>query len=273
MASIAGVIFNDAGVPAVGRVVRAYRRDTGEILGSAVSGFDTVLYLHFDGADNATTTTDSGPLAESLAVFGSAKISVAQKKAGVSSAFFDTTASWIAGGTAANYGFSTSDFFVEFSLYPMSNTSRVIAANRSESQYGWRIYLNSIGKCVYESFTTAGLVSLESPSAISASVFTTVRVMRINGVSYMLIGGTVVASITDTSDVPTTNTIIIGWQHTGAGIPSFYGYMDEFMVGKARSAAGGYSISTSYVEEAQVIVQDDAAGTLYNDLIIRVIPA
>lgn len=118
MVAVSGTVYDSAGLPVAGRVVRAYRRDTGVLLGAMTSSdgsppvgdpfySDVALLLRADGADGALVV-DESPTPQTIVTNGTAKISTAQSQYGGSSIVFNnSTGSFLQCGAAANFDWLT----------------------------------------------------------------------------------------------------------------------------------------------------------------------
>lgn len=107
MAIVTGYVRDRNGDLLADAPVRLYRRDTGALLGSAVSGDGTeaidgdadyasvTLLLHCDGTNGSTTFTDSSPSQVTVTAYGNATISTAQSKFGGASGAFDGTEDYL----------------------------------------------------------------------------------------------------------------------------------------------------------------------------------
>ena len=74
----------------------------------------TKLLLHFDGADAATTTTDSSPSPKTVTFSGSAQLDTAQFKFGTASLLLDGTDDYVYIEDTADIAFGTGDFTFDF---------------------------------------------------------------------------------------------------------------------------------------------------------------
>lgn len=95
------------------------------LFGVGATGNDsyTKLLLHFDGADNSTIYKDSSLAAHGNATLaGSTKLLVAQKKFGVSSAWFDGSTGYATFPNHADYNFGAGPFTVEWYEYRQTAT-------------------------------------------------------------------------------------------------------------------------------------------------------
>jgi hypothetical protein len=125
MPTITGMVYDEDGQPAPGRIVRAYRRDTGALLTAVETGdgseqsipddpnyASVSLLLHMDGTNGSTVFTDLSPVPKVVTRFGDAQISTAQSKFGGSSAYFDGTGDYLTVASSADFGFGTGDFTI-----------------------------------------------------------------------------------------------------------------------------------------------------------------
>lgn len=83
------------------------------------SGTASVLCLHFNGSNGATSTTDSSASAHSLTMTGDAVISTAQSKFGGSSLYIPDTGGNVSAGYSSDFDFGTGDFTIELWYYPL----------------------------------------------------------------------------------------------------------------------------------------------------------
>ena len=306
MATISGEVRDDAGDLVADVVVRAYRRDTGALLVSGLSGdgspeetgdpdyASVSLLLHCDGTNGSTTFTDSSGNSYAVTAYGDAKISTAQSVFGGASAYFDSTgdylygASWLAAGQ-----FGTGDFTVECWVYATgaANSNQVIwSANAQPATTG--IYLAYSNGTATGLFVKAGAgLIIASSAGWSYDVWHHLAVVRSGTMLYLFIDGINRGSAT------WTNNCSDGMRHIGrpndVNNYNMNGYIDEFRItkGVARYTAnftapteafllgtipakpvGEYTLTTSYTDEVQVIALDPAGGTTFNDLILRTTP-
>ena len=96
---------------------------TGNINVTHAADSYTKLLLHGDGANNSTTFTDSEATPKTVTGYGNAKISTAQNKFGGSSIYFDATPSYAKVPTSGDFAFGTSDFTIDYWIYPISRSA------------------------------------------------------------------------------------------------------------------------------------------------------
>ena len=317
MPTISGTVYDDAGAPAAGRIVRAYRRDTGALLGSTVTSdgasipgdenYNSVsLLLHFEGANGSTAFVDSSPRPKTVTAFGSPAptLSTVEAKFGAASLIANPTGSHISSGvgvaSSTDFEFGTGDFTVEWWQYWVSlSTPAYQAAIQSGYNVNGGFTLvtdNADGRYVLV-LGSAGTQVLKESSAGPVNAWTHYALTRVGNAFTLWRNG--VASATGSSALSVGaagKTFAIGCyaQDSGALGQVFNGYIDELRVTKgvarytanftpptaphydrlpADAPVGSYGITTAYTGEVQRIVLDDDAGTLYNDLIDRVMLA
>lgn len=205
-----------------------------------------LVVWHFESESGGTLVDDSPSGTNVGGLLGSATLSSTQFRSGTKSAFFTTTSSWIGAGLGQEsvVAFGTGDFTFEISVYPLgASVSRVIAANRTDSENGWRIYTTAIGEVIYENNGSLGLVQLRSgTSTIVDGRWCDIIVQRFNGVTYLWCDGYLVDVASDAGNMVSNRVLILGWQHTGGPITSWYGYMDKMRTGKfARYRVNNYN--------------------------------
>lgn len=125
MATISGTVRDENGDLISEGIVRAYRRDTGELLVSGLTGdgseeipgdtyYDNVsLLLHCEGTDGSTTFTDSGPNPKTVTAAGNAHIETDQFKYGSASGQLDGSGDYLNCGDHADFEFGSGDFTLE----------------------------------------------------------------------------------------------------------------------------------------------------------------
>jgi hypothetical protein len=309
MPTISGTVLDDTGAAVAGRVVRAYRRDTGDLLAEAVSsdGADPVdanyanvsLLLHMDGANGSTTFTDNSPTPKTVTAVGDAQISTAQSKFGGASGYFDGTGDYITVPYTSAFDFGSGNFTIELWVYRTgvnANGSRLWNAN-GDFYNQVDISLGVAGEfAAYGTTSGSAWNAWSAPSigSVTANQWVHLAIVRnggtvtgyINGTGVVLTSSLGGAALVNGTNGATTRSI--GGQ-AGAN-RALIGYIDDFRItkGAARYTAnftppaapfssetlplGAYLIETSHTGECNVVCLDDAAGTVYNDLILRTTP-
>lgn len=207
------------------------------------------MVWHFESMSGGLSP-DSSPAGNPAYMLGSVSISSAQARSGTSSAYFGSSASWISGGSTAqviNVGFQRGPFTFEISVQAGdTGASRVIAANRSDSEWGWRIYGSSAGEVVYENFGPWGTIQLKSPpGTLAYGVWVDIAIERCFGFVFLWINQALVDYKEDATNMDLQRELILGWQHTGVGFSPWLGYMDRMRACKVPRYAGGYLVSAA----------------------------
>lgn len=301
MPTISGTVYDDTGAAVAGRVVRAYRRDTGAFLMETQSSdgatgdpsFANVsLLLHMDGENGSTTFTDNSPSPKTVTASGNAQISTAQSKFGGASGLFDGSGDFLGyNGLALGTQDVTIEAWVRFNsvsgIRPIA-TSRL---NNSNSSTYWLMYVED---GVFKFLTRVGTQYIaSSATSISAGVWYHLAASRASGVLRVFVDGVVGGTTAnDGSANITENSIAVGLFNFTGFVSYFNGHLDDLRRtdGVARYTAnftppaspfpnsasslpvGEYEITTSYTGECNVLCLDDSGGTTHNDLILRTTP-
>ncbi len=293
MGVISGIV-KEAGTPVAGRIVRAYRRDTGAMLGDAVSSdgavipgnpnfANVVLQLHMEGE---TSTVDSSGTPKTVTINSGAVLTAAGAKYGARGLQPSS-----AGATVASHAdFALpGDFTFECWFYAI-NWSPGLASLFNIGAYNsgalFRVRSNLI-----ELFINGAETSVSA--TISSGAWHHIAWSRASGSVGVYLDGALAGTVSNGGSIPAGNVLVGVSAHSGGEYIN--GYIDEVRLTKgvalytsaftppsrafpddatgSTPAAGSYSISTSHVGEVQVVCLDDAAGTTYNDLIARTTPA
>ncbi len=287
------------------RTVRAYRRDTGVLLGSTVPRAtqgdaqwrNTSLLLHMDGANDSTSFIDSSLTQKTVSPNGNVRISTAESKFGGSSAYFDGTGDYLQVATSADLAFGTADFSLE-GWFKVTN----FASQRT--LFDFRPIDNN-GAYVFLAIRTTGALMLyvgaadrivSAASSVPINEWAHIACCRSAGTTRLFVNGAVVGTPwTDSTNYLVGS--IFGCRIGRTSIVSYseelLGYADEIRITKgfARYTANftppsapfddyddsaeinEYVIETgSYTGEVNVICLDDDAGTLERDMIHRAFP-
>lgn len=308
MPTISGTVYDDAGAPAAGRIVRAYRRDTGALLGEVVTSdglpvpgdenYNSVsLLLRFDGANGSTTFTDLSPSPKTVTVRGNTKISTAQSKFGGSSGYFDGNVDFLYAEDSVDWDFGVYDFCVEtWCLFLSHTTTQTLVGNyqKENGTIGWTLQYRSDAAGLRFGYGDVGLIDV--PWTPVDGTWYHIAAAREGNALRVFVNGVLLKTVTNSTNISgSTAPLLIGSLYFTSNIQFFNGHFDDLRItkGVARytasftpptaphydrlpadaTPAGSYSITTAYTGEVQRIVLDDDAGDLYNDLIDRVIVA
>jgi hypothetical protein len=306
MPTISGVITDSTGANAQ-RVVRVYLRDSGTLVGAALSdpttgaysittphggehfvlahdtnqAFDphwasVVLACHFDGTNGSTTFIDEK--GKTLTASGSAQISTAQSKFGGASGYFAGGANRVITPDHADLHLGNNDFTIEAWLYPtvldangrafVSQANNV--ANNVSRQFACQIFNNKIA--FY--WTTDGQTD-QSVNFTCSPVLNTwqhVEFCRTGGMLYGFLNGTLLGSVSHTPTYfDSTADLCIGtfgkYAENGFSTLSFNGYMDEL-----RITRGVARHTASFTPIASAFLQGISGGTENAIILDRVVP-
>lgn len=294
MGQVSGAVHDDTGA-LCSRLVRAYRRDTGTLVGQAYTQAgdsniaNVALLLHLDGVSGTTVAPDTSPYARTVTFVGDAKLSSAQSKFGASSLALDGSGDYLTVPWSSDFSIEASDFNIAMWVYrAASGVSHYLMSGRpAASTDGWEWRINATN---YLQFFYTGGSSITGAVAVPAGQWCLVEVNRSGTSLTMWIDGVAAGSGTvSNGTASTTTTLKIGCDNAAAN--GFNGWIDEvrFTKGVSRNtvaytpptdrypdnslSVGNYSFDVPTLDEVNIIAYDDAAGTLYNDQILRVIPA
>lgn len=307
MATISGVV-RETGVPVAGRVVRAYRRDTGALLGSTVSSDGTsppgdadfsqvTLLMHFEGANDSTLFVDSSAQNRAVSVLSSPTVSTLQSKFGSSSGrFLGSGAVYMPDVPELRMG--SDDFTLEcwVNHTSLGGFQGYMAKRNSNAGFG-EFALYAAGADVNFLTSTSGSSwtgVTASGNILVANAWTHIAAVRHGSLMRLFVNGAQVATAAVSGTlVANTQQLAVGANASNGDQPLF-GYIDDLRItkGLARYTAaftphgaphpdsslatpvsvGSYAISTAYIDEVQVVCLDDAAGATYNDMILRTTP-
>lgn len=300
MPTVSGTVYDSTGATAAGRVVRAYRRDTGALLGTAVSSDGTVygvgdsdwtsvqLHLKFNGSNGSTTFTDSSPTPKTVTPSGNAQLSTAWVKYGSASGLFDGTGDFLTVTHQSGMTFGTSAFCIRAWINPTAPAVafRGIFGNGSGAGQ-LDFHVNSSGSL--RVYANGGGINLTG-GALSAATPAHVEFTHDGSGTYKIFkDGVQTATVTTTAiDFNSTANWLVGGNTTASHA---YGYFDDMQVtiGAARHTSaftppieelltyapsllshGQYQVDlAAYTGEVYVVCLDDVAGTTENDLILR----
>jgi hypothetical protein len=292
MPTISGTVRNSLNAPLAGVTVRAYRRDTGALLGSTVTGDGSAgdpdwanveLMLRMNGTPGATTFTDSSEDARTVNLTGAVELTAAQSQFGSSSAAFTGGDLRVAASStlAPNTGNYTIEGWLRFNSLPAASgffhfhTGAFFPGDYSNS---WAVGTSGAQWQMY-----AG-GSPSSGGTVATGQWYHVAFVRNGSAITLYVDGVSTLAATDNRDLSFDS---LGFGKLYGGYP-LNGYMDEVRVtkGLARYTAaftpptapflsgdalpvGEYTITTAHTDEVQVVCLDLAAAPLQNDLIHR----
>lgn len=289
-----------------------------------------VLRLHCDGANNATTFTDSSITPKTGTANGNAKLSTTRPKFGTAAGEFDGTGDYVQFANSADFSFGSGDFTISgwFETDTITGAHAIIGyANGSaaNSNYSFQIIINGSTLSASLFFGSTAYSPTKSGVAIGTKHHWALERYGNNLTIYLDgVGGTPVDVTGVTANNPSSSILQIGqvqgyypWdgsideldivkgaaRYQGDFTPPAAALLDGIgqvsgtvrddtgalcartvriyrrdtgaLIGSTTSDAslGTYTINCPTLDEVQRIVLDDSGGTLYNDLVDRVIPA
>lgn len=263
---------------ASGRTVRAYRRDTGVLLGSAVTSdgqaspgdphFSNVsLLLHMDGTNGSTTFTDSSSRPKEVTVAGgNPQISTAQSKFGGSSAYFDGAGDYLAiPYTTDAFRWWGDAFTLEAFVFPVSlaTFSYVIAgetlpklvsnSNHADATNYWCFGPIADGRVSFRYWNGEAGNSVASAATISENQWSHIALVVANGQIKVYVNGVgstpvaVAGTPQDTQTLP----LLIG----ATNLEYLNGHIDDLRItkGVARYTANFTPPTAPFANSAQVV--------------------
>ncbi len=300
MGTLSGIVKED-GSPVGGRIVRAYRRDTGVLLGATVSSdglpvpgdaylSDRVMLVRGDG----TSIVDECPTPRSITVVGNTSIVDGATAFGGRAIYFDGAGDYLYADSHASLAFGTGDFTIEMRIHPSSlSGDKMLIDFRPTGTNGAYpcIYLNGSTIAYY----VASVECISGSHGMTTLTGFDVLLCRKSGVTRLFVNGVQIgAAYTDSTNyLVGTSRPLIGANGFVLSASNYYGLIGKIRISRradldadfkpivqpfyttppaAATPIGTYSIATSHAGEVQVVCLDDAAGATYNDQIARTTP-
>lgn len=293
MPTYSGIVRDDSDAPVGGRTVRAYRRDTGALLGEVVSSdgspipgdasFASVsVLLHMDGA---TTTTDSSPSPKTVTLNPGAVLSSAGAKFGTKGL------QPLSGGAsvASHADFALpGDFTFECWFYVVSFSPSLASLFNIGSYASGALF--RVQASVIELYINGANNNVSA--SIATGTWHHIAWSRQSGIVSVFLDGVLVGSFTSSGSIPAGDLLVGVSQHNASEYLN--GYIDELRLTKgvarytsaftppsapfpntsssSTPALGSYSLDTGHAGEVVLHFLDDDAGVTYNDKIMRVLP-
>ena len=203
------------------------------------SNFDKVeLLLPFDGANDATSTTDESDSNHTVSFNGSADISTAQSKFGGSSLYLPGGSNdWINIAGSSDFNFGTDDFTIELWMYRTHTAYGVVFETRggedTTSTDGITFYLGSGGNDELRvAVNRSAIIDLNQDHQINDQ-WQHFAIVREGSTMTLYIDGTARGTASNSTDFDRSRPIRIGNHHgSGSGGYGFQGYIDDFRVTK-----------------------------------------
>lgn len=240
------------------RIVRAYRRDTGALIGQAASnpttgaysisaqhdgecfaivhdstGFDphwssVVLALHMNGTNGSAYFKDE--VGKTVTASGNAQISTTQSKFGGASAYFDGTGGYLTVASSADFAIISGNFTVEFFAYFASSAgNQAFVEFYADANNRWNIGL--VGNIQFYTLVGGSGSAKITATAPSNNAWNHVALVKSGSTFTLYVDGSSVGTSTTTSYHTTNSSVSIGWAGGGGGSP-YTGYIDDLRITK-----------------------------------------
>jgi hypothetical protein len=285
----------------------------------------TVLQLHCDGANNATTCPDSSGSAHSMTVRGAAHVTTADSVFGGACFTFGGSGDAVDTPGHADFQFGTGDFMVQGRLKTTDVDGGIVDYFTASQTGSWQVYMES-GKLAWYKGSTRAILS---SSFVNTGAWVAFEFSRIKNLLTLRLNGVAETTVFDNNNYNyNTSQLSIGRQFAGSPnvATDLIGKVDEVRIvkgdgvytddytietaafgdsqatvsgvirdssgtpcsrtvraysrasgalvgnGTSDATTGAYSLAVRAIDEVTILVLDDAAGTLQNDLVARVIP-
>ena len=240
-----GAEYRTSGYVAIGgKEIVSYTRNAGGV------DADALLVCHFDGTNNATSTTDSSSGARTITANGNVKLSTTDKKFGTASANFDGTGDFWSLADNAVWTFAGDFTFDAWAKCTTLASARTLFCHSNGNLTDMhRLYVTTTGALAYE-MKSAGvsLISLQTDDGvITAATWQHLAVVRYGSAFYLFVDGYVRATAFYSGALPNyTGTMKIGISGDGSA-DAMLGYIDEARISKvARWIADFFTYGIAY---------------------------
>ena len=196
------------------------------------------LLLHFEGSNNSTTFTDSSANANTVSVFGNAKLSTSRSRFGAASGIYDGSGDYLTcpappGGL---FDFASSDFTLQVSIYTttVSGIQQIAGVWPSDATSSWRLII--VDDTIEFIWRSGSIITVSSSSCITANTWLDIAAKRVGSDLLLVCNATQVGigSISSIAANPAGGLLDIGRQQDGLGgnVWGFNGSMDEMRITK-----------------------------------------
>ena len=189
---------------------------------------NTVLMLHFDGADGSQTAIDSSISAHTMTASDNAQLDTSQKKFGSASAYFDGTQDKFSSVDSADWDYGTGDFTIEGWIRWESSVGNDDFFDRNQGTDYALWHYAPLGGMLWQSGGANTMARSWSPSADTWYHF---AIVRASSVLKMFVDGTQIGTdAANATDLTYSAAINIG--SDAAGNNGLAGWLDEVRVSK-----------------------------------------
>jgi len=235
---------------------------------------NTHSLLHFDGANDATSTSDSSTYQIPISLNGSAKLSTIQEKFEPSSLYLDGTgdSATLGASDGTSFAWSNSSWGIECWVRPDSGS---LSADRMIFDSAGVIYLqtNTAGKVVLrakDETTDNQFLTITTTQALTVGTWHHIAAVR-NGNDFKIyIDGSSYANATFTNTIKTAGaaSTIGEYEQGGAGLEQYFkGYIDEFRItiGEAPYTADFTPETAAFPDPYEITNYGTLNGTVHLD--------
>ena len=219
------------------------------------------LLLHFDGSDEATTTTDDGPDERTITLAGNAQLDTAQKKFGTASLLLDGNGDLASAADDGDFDFGSGDFTVEgfFRISSLGNNAFFSHWENGDAagQSFYLVHFNGSDTLRFAYRLTTGIVESSYTWEPSADTFYHIAVVRYGTTLKVYIDGVAVISdsVSTTSLIASEDPFRIGaFNDATTASPTleweFAGHVDEVRVTKGQARYIANFVPTTSAFEA-----------------------
>ena len=228
------------------------------------SDANTLLLLHMEGTDAATTFTDDvyGVRSQKgIVAIGNAQIDTAQSKFGGASALFDGTGDYLFSPSNSDFGFGTGDFTLEgwFRFVNFTNGPALFdLRSAGGTEVKPLIYCGSDGTLYYYVNGAARITG----SALSTATWYHITVSRSGTSTKMFVNGSQVGSTYTDSNNYGTTVVSIGIASWNTSFNALNGHADEIRISNtARYTANFTPSTTPFVNDSNTVLLMHMDGT------------
>jgi len=235
-----------------------------------VNDENTLLLLHMDGTDASTYFEDDNGIRskKSIIAVGNAQVDTAQSKFGGSSLYLlnnwagsSAVGSLNVGSRTGDFTFGTGNFTGECWIRLTNTSTSYLILDMLEPtdlNQGWLVYTNGTSLIYYEN--SANRVT--ATSAVSATTWHHIAVVRSSGNVQMYVDGVAVGSTYSSSDNHQELTLGIGQRYGEAGSSNFNGHIDEVRISNTARYTSNFTAPTApFVNDANTLLLIHADGT------------
>lgn len=199
---------------------------------------NTVLLLHFNGADGATNFVDNSASNHSITAYGNAQIDTSQSKFGGASLLLDGDGDYATVPDSDNWDFGTGDFTIDFwarfNALSGGGFASFIDVSNSVEDLGVQVLYPHGGGPGYIQIRFGGTV-YNFTQTLAINPWYHIAVTRNGNNMYLFLNGTQVGTTQDVTGKDITGLtlgVCIGAEFAGPGAYPFNGWIDEMRISK-----------------------------------------